>query len=335
MTRSFSRRDILTGSACALTASAGCLHREAADVDSRFAGEPCPLFEADDEDVDEVRCYHESGAVPDVYVEPEVEVGNPVEDSMEFTLYNGSGDDVETNYTSWTLRKQTDEGWMTLPPYVSTLELNILPSGDSRTMPLEMTALDEADDEPGVSVFRSHTGPIRYTGSGRYSFSLSATEDTLLGDRDVLHVVLFEVEGPELGITPRHSYEVTGEAVHVDLPDSDGDVEDEEFENLVLRARETELEPETEPLPLELAVQSDLVNDTVAHLTDGYSEVVFDGGENAVRAMELHAEAADLAEQTVSSWRFETRENPDASVDDVLFRFDGSAYEIVPDTGDS
>ncbi len=327
MIRSFSRRDLLAASAGALTTSAGCLHRDTADVDSRFAGEPCPPFEADDGDVDEVRCYHGSGTAPDVYLEPSSEVGNPADDSMEFTLYNDSGDDVETNYSSWTLRKQTEEGWMTLPPYTSTHELNILVSGDSRTMPLDMTALDETDDEPGVSALTSNTGPIRYTGPGRYSFSLSATESGLVGERRVRYDVLFEVEGEPLEIRRRREYqEPTDEVARVDLPLAD----DEDRRDRLLRVKEAaEPSTETEDLPLEIAVQSDLVNDASALHGEGFEEVKFTGGVGVLRTMELHEEVAMLAEQATGSryFAFETDDGPAGQ--NMLYRFDDTTYLVT------
>lgn len=333
MRGSFSRRTVLAASAGALTTSAGCLHQDTDDVDSRFAGEPCPPFEADDEDVDEVRCYHDSGTTPDVYVEPSSEIDNPADDSMEFTLYNDSGDDVETNYSSWTLRKQTEEGWLSLPPYGFLAQLNILNTDENHGMLVEMTSLDGAEEEDTVVSMVSSTGPIRYTGPGRYCFSLSATESGLVGERRVRYDVLFEVEGEPLEINRRRGYEQREDDIaRVELPLQD----DEDQRDSLIQVREAAEPAEyLDELPPEIAVQSDVVNDALALHREGFRKVEFTGGVTVSRAMELHDEASMLAEQATGNRYFDVEDHDGSAGRKLRYRFGGTTYQVTTEAIES
>jgi hypothetical protein len=137
-----------------LTGASGCLSNgendndtNAVSVDSRFSGEDCPSFR----DTDETNCYHKVGTVPDVYLAPEQEAGNPAEDAMTFILHNDSDSAVWSTplSVSWDLYKLIDDEWRLLTPFRTVpLVYEPLDSGGFHTWSLEMSNEVEIDGEP-------------------------------------------------------------------------------------------------------------------------------------------------------------------------------------------
>jgi len=291
---------------------------EDADMDSRFEGNPCPDLG------DELTlCYHEVGTEPPVYLEPEREVGDPSEEPIEFTLHNEAPEPVEYHSSGgWELHKNTDDGWLRILPWVTTLEgPGQVRPGSSESWSIEMSPIEDLNE------FFASAG-ARHTGPGTYAFSVLVGVE---GYADFRLVALLESGGEPLSFEPV------------------GVVEQERKDGVVYARTESHEEDEDRfvisatvfdgtqgtlaELHDEYAVQSNVANNTLAFLGDGDAEEVrFEVGETLLRRLSLLEAFGVVHENLEGETVIESLPNPsdDEQPSGLRFVNGGKTYEVAP-----
>lgn len=277
-------------------------------------------------EVDEVRCYHEAGEYPDVYLVPGYEEGDPLSNPLEVDVYNGSGEQLSVNTR---LYKSVDDGWVSMMPFPEGLQLTHVAADDSRSWELDMS-----EDAPDLRsrVFPGSPFDLRYTGSGLYAFVVRVVEPD-----SVDLVALVEFTGGELEFEPvgvRGSEESDG-VVDVEMEEIEGEGE------VVLEGRRrdsTEAIDNLDEMRPELLVQMDSVNNLVAFWEDDVERVRFNGDLGLLMHMEQLFEFAEVSSHLIQE-DSEAYENAilepseDGPVEEfpyqVGFIFDGKYFEIT------
>mgnify|MGYP006282920639 CR=1 FL=1 len=317
-----------------MTAASGCLgdgsenrndDTDTADVDSRFAGEDCPSFR----DTDETRCYHEVGTVPDVYLVPENEAGNPAEEEMTFILHNDSDSAVWSTplSVSWDLYKFIDDEWRRLTPFRTVPLINEpLESDEFHTWNLEMSNEVEMSDR-----LSPEDSGMAYTGMGRYGFSVSVSTEDGGGGEDTELVGLFHITGEPLELEPVgvEEHEREDDTVRVRM---EGD--EETNGRMVYSARQVEgtVEEEIEPMLTEIAAQLHPVRNTL-YFFGRYDadKVRFEGDMSLAEELSILRRAANIYTGKQDESVIEVTE--DGAVNDFPYRFrflnEGSYYELA------
>jgi len=290
------------------------------DVESRFEGEPCPDLG------DELTlCYHEVGTEPPVYLEPEREAGDPSEEPIEFTVLNEGPEPIEYHSGGWDLHKKTDESWLRILPWMTTLEGPIsMSSGESNAWRVSMSSIEGMGE-----YFSSNSTSARYTGSGTYAFSATVGVERY---PDVRLVSLFEVEDGPISFEPVgiDEYERQEGVIHARTESYE---ENEDRFVLSVTVVDDPSESELGELHDEYAVQSNIVNNTLAFLSNGkVEEVRFEGGEMLLRRASLLEAFNAVHEQLEGEIVIESSEDFTVEEYQKRLRFvnDDTTYEIAP-----
>ena len=289
-------------------------------VESRFEGEPCPDLG------DELTlCYHEVGTEPPVYLEPEREVGDPSEEPIEFTVLNEGPEPIEYHSGGWDLHKKTDEGWLRILPWITTLEGPIsMNSGESNAWRVSMSSIEGMGE-----YFSSNSTSARYTGSGTYAFSATVGVESY---PDVRLVSLFEVEDGSISFEPVgiDEYERQEGVIHARTESYE---ENEDRFALSVTVVDDPSESELSEIHDEYAVQSNIINNTLAFFNDGnVEEIRFEGGETLLRRASLLEAFNAIHEQLEGEIVIESSEDFTVEEYQKRLRFvnDDTTYEIAP-----
>ena len=289
------RRELLAGVATATVS--GCVRGDGGtEVDSRFTGENCPSFEED-----ESRCYHEVGTQPDVYLVPERGAGDPREEEVSFTLYNDGDDEFSANFYNWRIDRLVDEEWRKVVPWLVSQPLRELPAGESHTW--TVNADTEATDGERIEASES-TPTLRHPGSGTYAFSIDGPNQR--------HVALFEMEG-EADFEP-----VGVESVEEENGVVVAEMERGDDENVV-EVSVTESDRNVNNVWEGLAVQSDVIVNSVSLYDDETDEVSLRGGRRIIESFD-HLDILSTESVIV-------RDD-----DSFYFGYDGTVYEVTMET---
>jgi len=179
----------------------------------------CPSHE------ERVVCYDEvDPTTTPMVLSPDTRSIEP-DETIAFTLENGTDTEVKSNFYDWTLEKRVDGEWFRIAPAAVPEPLMTLRPGESHTwhLTIENGGVEKGDTVPTVQGDREFT--VRGLGGGTYGFSVDGWfgQDV---DTKTAFAATFDLDADPLALTPTNDVAETerdGETLIVRADRSDGD----------------------------------------------------------------------------------------------------------------
>ena len=167
--------------------------------DLRAAPGDCPEY---GDDVVNVVCYDAAPDDAPMVMEPS-RSSLDLPGEMMFTLHNGTGSSLQTNFYSARLHKRVDGEWYRIAPREVPQPLTPLPAGESQTWTVSVSS-DLAESKPNVNEAQLAVGGL---GGGRYAFGIDGNFTGGTYERSTAFAATIDVRGDSVELTTTNAVE--------------------------------------------------------------------------------------------------------------------------------